>query len=214
MDIVRLFATCLFGILISYEATAGTYNKLLDFCVTATGICSSTVGASADLLAMDGSGNLYGVATYEGHGTYALGIVYELVKGTSGYSYQELYSFCSSGGACSDGEFPVGQLVIDSSGNLYGATQQGGALGYGSIYKLSPSTPSWQLTTIWSFCQTGSCSKGSNPLVGLTYIGAASGVYYDGTSSLFGTTNTGGQFGSGTVYELKTPAATPSMRAI
>src|SRR5262249_3090913 len=106
-------------------ATAGTYTRLWEFCTAANqDTCSSAYGAQAKPLVQDGNGNLFGVATREGH-TTAWGIVYELVKGVSGYSYQELYTFCPSAG-CSDGAYPVGQLVIDTSGNLYGATQEGG----------------------------------------------------------------------------------------
>ena len=44
-----------------------------------------------------------------------------------------LYAF--SGG--SDGAYPVSNLVMDGSGNVYGTTEQGG-VGAGTVFKLAP----------------------------------------------------------------------------
>jgi len=68
-------------------------------------------------IALDGKGNLYGI-TNSG-GTYGNGTVWELAKGST--TFTTLYSF--TGG--SDGGLP-GAIAIDSSGNLYGTTAQGG----------------------------------------------------------------------------------------
>jgi uncharacterized repeat protein (TIGR03803 family) len=38
----------------------------------------------------------------------------------------------------SDGEYPYGDLIQDAAGNLYGTTSAGGALGYGTVWKLTP----------------------------------------------------------------------------
>jgi len=38
----------------------------------------------------------------------------------------------------SDGGDPIGGLVRDSAGNLYGTTYDGGASGYGVVFKLTP----------------------------------------------------------------------------
>jgi hypothetical protein len=52
------------------------------------------------------------------------------------HSYTLLHSF-----SFSDGTFPVGPLIADSSGNLYGTTFEGGmgcgGLGCGVVFKLS-----------------------------------------------------------------------------
>jgi uncharacterized repeat protein (TIGR03803 family) len=80
-------------------------------------------------LIRDASGNLYGVA--ERGGEYAWGTIYKLdPAGTEAI----LYSF--TGGT--DGKYPIGSLIRDSAGNLYGATNQGGAYGWGEIFKLKP----------------------------------------------------------------------------
>jgi len=47
-----------------------------------------------------------------------------------------LYTFCQQP-ACADGVYPGG-LVEDQSGNLFGATQGGGALGEGVVFEIIP----------------------------------------------------------------------------
>jgi hypothetical protein len=37
-----------------------------------------------------------------------------------------------------DGSTPVGALIFDSLGNLYGATEAGGANGLGTVYEIEP----------------------------------------------------------------------------
>jgi uncharacterized repeat protein (TIGR03803 family) len=69
-------------------------------------------------------------------------------------TYSLLYSFqCSP-----DGAHPLTGLVRDSSGNLYGTTEQGGQYGYGTVFKV---TSGGTETVLHSFA--GSSSDGSNP---------------------------------------------------
>src|SRR5271157_685543 len=51
-------------------------------------------------------------------------------RSTRAQTYTVLYSF--AGGA--DGAYPVAGLVLDSSGNLYGTTNEGGENGYGTVF--------------------------------------------------------------------------------
>ena len=69
-------------------------------------------------LTVDSAGNFYGT-TEQGGGIGGIGTVFELDK--SGHE-TVLYSF--TGG--SDGGYPLGGVVRDSAGNLYGATNGGG----------------------------------------------------------------------------------------
>src|SRR5262249_17852876 len=78
-------------------------------------------------LVMDAQGNLYG--TTRTGGIYGHGSVYEV---TPSGTLTTAYSF--SGGA--DGSEPWGDLIIDSQGNLYGATAIGGAYDSGTIFEL------------------------------------------------------------------------------
>src|SRR5277367_449262 len=104
---------------------------------------------------VDAKGNLYGTTAYGGSGTCILlgsnvgcGIVFELsppAKQGGKWTYAALYNF--RGGK--DGQYPRGDLVFDSVGNLYGATVYGGGYGTcnapyfqycGTVFKLSPPT--------------------------------------------------------------------------
>jgi uncharacterized repeat protein (TIGR03803 family) len=88
----------------------------------------------------DSAGNLYGTTDSElcrdGAGT--------VFKLTPSGTLTTLYSF--SGGA--DGSGPWSGLILDSSGNLYGTTRNGGAYGYGTVYKV---TSTGTETVLYSF---------------------------------------------------------------
>jgi uncharacterized repeat protein (TIGR03803 family) len=139
----------------------------------------------------DNAGNLYSTAT--GGGQYGYGTFFQLTPSGSGWTENTLYNF--SGGT--DGGVPFAGPTIDSSGNLYGTTSQGGgAPGYGgTVYELSSSGGNWAFTVLYTF--TGIDNGGLAPYAGLVI---------DSTGSLYGTTGAGGPYqGDGTVYEL-TPA--------
>jgi uncharacterized repeat protein (TIGR03803 family) len=101
-----------------------------------------------------------------------------------------LYSFCSAAN-CTDGEVPYGKLVFDRAGNLYGTTAAGGAYKGGTAFELSFSNGSWTESVLYSF------PFGVNPMAGLTF---------DNAGNLYGTTQSGGSFGLGTVFELTPPS--------
>ena len=93
-----------------------------------------------------------------------------------------------------DGRLPNG-LIFDSSGNLYGTTQQGGAANFGTVFELSPDGHGgWNEIVLYSF-QGG--SDGKNPLAG---------VIFDSLGNLYGTTagSDAGCWvaGCGTVFKL------------
>ncbi len=97
-----------------------------------------------------------------------------------------LYSF--TGG--SDGANPAGGLMMDSVGNLYGTTNNGGSGGMGTVFKLAlNSSGDYAESTIYSF--TGG-TDGSQP---------EAGVIMDGAGNLYGTTAYGAG-GYGTVFKL------------
>jgi hypothetical protein len=71
-----------------------------------------------------------------------------------------LYDFCKWGAVnCTDGGSPVGSLVIDGSGNLYGVASGGGDCP-GKVFKLAPNGPGWIETVLKSFCP--SAGEGGN----------------------------------------------------
>ncbi len=87
-------------------------------------------------LLLDGAGNLYGTTQFGG--AHGWGTVFKLNRSGQGWNYSTLYDF--SGDA--DGAEPDTQLVMDSTGQIFGATLYGGRYqgfsGFGVIFKISP----------------------------------------------------------------------------
>jgi uncharacterized repeat protein (TIGR03803 family) len=140
-------------------------------------------------LIADRSGNYYGTANLGG--TYNVGTVFELSPREDGsWAGKTLYSFRAVGG---DGNFPFGNLVLDSHGYLYGTTYSGGAYGAGTVFVVQPqSNGKWSESVLYSF-NPGNGSDGSSPQCGLIF---------DAHGNLYGTTVAGGAYGAGTVFEL------------
>jgi uncharacterized repeat protein (TIGR03803 family) len=103
---------------------------------------------------VDTSRNLY--ASAQNCGTYGYGCVFELVLGTNGdYTEKVLYSFSGD----DDGYIPLGSLIIDSDGNLYGTTLEGGAHDYGVVFELSESNGTWTEKVLYAFTGAGGISN-------------------------------------------------------
>jgi uncharacterized repeat protein (TIGR03803 family) len=140
-------------------------------------------GYSPTGLIFDTTGNLYG--TTGGGGANGDGTVYRLTPSNGGWIESVLHSFAGS-----DGSYPQAGLVLDTAGNLYGTTKQGGASGFGTVFELKPSSGAWTETVLHSF----TVSDGIDPEASLIF---------DGSDNLYGTTLGGGAYGGGTVFELK-----------
>lgn len=83
---------------------------------------------------VDGSGNLYGT-TFMG-GKANAGTVYELSPSSGGtWKEKVLHNFQAAG---ADGTNPLAGLVMDSHGNLYGTTANGGMGGFGTVFEVTP----------------------------------------------------------------------------
>jgi uncharacterized repeat protein (TIGR03803 family) len=78
----------------------------------------------------DSAGNLYGTAD---GGTFNYGVAFKFDPATSTETI--LHNF---GGTTGDGQYPIGSLAVDAAGNVYGTTQQGGKLGWGTVFKITP----------------------------------------------------------------------------
>jgi uncharacterized repeat protein (TIGR03803 family) len=148
-------------------------------------------------MVQDARGNLFGT-TLEGGNANNAGTIYELEKVKSGWLFHSLYSFCSQSG-CTDGNAPEGGLIVDTAGNLYGTTVLGGRKNNGVIFELKRNG---RFKVLYRFCEHAKCADGAGPVAGLTYQGQQSGQLYDGISTLYGTTESGGPANWGLVYSI------------
>jgi uncharacterized repeat protein (TIGR03803 family) len=144
----------------------------------------------------DNDGNLYGV-TIQGGDTncyrgFGCGTVFEL---TASGTKTTLYSF--HGGI--DGGQPLGKLMRDSAGNIFGTAEYGGSKNFGNVFRLSPDGT---LTVLYSF---SGGSDGAYPAWGRPVR--------DDSGNLYDTTGLGGALkcyppnGCGVVFKL-TPKGT------
>ena len=99
----------------------------------------ATVGDPVSGLAMDANGNLYGTTRLGGPGGCSLGcgVVFKLSKNSQGgFAYSVLHTFAGF----PDGGNPFGAPIVDSAGNVYGTTTDGGKGDCGIVYRLSLTT--------------------------------------------------------------------------
>lgn len=135
-----------------------------------------------DLL-RDSAGNFYGTANSGGlvnckgpHGaTIGCGTIFKL--DTTG-TFTLLYSF-QGAGSTRDGGLPLGRLVADAAGNLYGTTENGGSGSWGTVFKFDTTGAE---TVLQSF--SGPDGDGSLPTAGLV-IDASGNLYGTTSSSIF-----------------------------
>lgn len=143
-------------------------------------------GERPDSLTADQAGNLYGTTRMGGIACvvsyYTCGSVFEV---TSGGVYKTRHWFRGS----SDGYYPT-SLIVDTAGNLYGTTFEGGGSGCGgggcTAFKISRDGE----TVLYAF-QGG--KHGGHPL---------GGMVQNPSGNLYGTTTYGGGECCGTVFEI------------
>jgi uncharacterized repeat protein (TIGR03803 family) len=88
---------------------------------------------------------------------------------------------------------PLGGLIVEASGNIFGITSLGGSNDEGAVFELSPAGAKYKYTVIYNFCSAPSCTDGARP---------NAAVAIDASGNLFGTTFIKGEHDAGTVYEL------------
>jgi uncharacterized repeat protein (TIGR03803 family) len=131
---------------------------------------------------IDDQGNIYGTTSFGG--AYGDGAIYKLTRLGSTWNESVIYDFQG----LDDGQNPVGGLVFDKSGNIYGGTFDGGVNGGGVVYELSPTSEGWTFTTLYSF--TGG------------YGGIYNKLTFDGKGNLYGVLNGESANGLGSVFKL------------
>jgi uncharacterized repeat protein (TIGR03803 family) len=138
-------------------------------------------GGNPNNVVRDSQGNLYGTTSSGGASGY--GVVFKV--DTSG---QETVLYTFTGGT--DGAYPNLPATLDSVGNFYGTTNNGGnqagSAGAGVVFKVDPSGHE---TVLYTF--TGG-NDGAQP----------NGVIRDSRGDLYGTASDGGAYGAGVVFKV------------
>jgi len=140
----------------------------------------------------DTVGNLYGTTAWGGD--YGKGTVFKLTPNSDGaWTESVIHSFMGH-----DGHEPIGGVIFDATGNLYGTTSTGGTSGNGVVYELTPNSDgTWSDNTLYSF----TVKDGSEP--------NRISLIFDTAGNLYGEAAMGGKgncewirHGCGTVFEL------------
>ncbi len=131
-------------------------------------------------LLSDAQGNLIGLTTSSG--SSGRGSIFEFFSSSS--TLTTLASFKGS-----NGSHPLGTLIMDGDGNLFGTTSLGGSKGHGTVFEL-PATSS-SILTLYSFQGLSTGAYPTGPLV------------MDPAGNLWGATHLGGKSNNkGTIFAL------------
>jgi uncharacterized repeat protein (TIGR03803 family) len=173
---------------LSPNGSGGWNSEVIYNFMSVTGESPNPVGSPV----LDKAGNIY-IATYHG-GTHqgsthqADGKVFELLHKKTTWVQKVLYDF---GSFAEDGTNPNAGLVLDSSGNIYGTTLNGGSSNYGTVFELvAPlGTGAYEEKILANFDGT----NGRAPYASLIF---------DNSGKLYGTTFIGGSNNAGTVFKV------------
>ena len=145
-------------------------------------------------------GNLFGVG--EVGGSASKGAVFELALSSSAYTESVLYSF--KGG--NDGAYPS-KVLVDSKGNLYGITAEGGGggVGYcsqgcGSVFEVSPASQGYRERVLHAF--QGYSDGGFPNALTIGASGALYGTTSDGKGTVFELLPVGSTYSDSVIYQI------------
>ena len=167
------------GSVFRIDATGSTFNTLVSF----NGNNGSTPNGN---LIVDGSGTIYGTTMFGG--SNGSGTIFKITPSGTSNTLTMLKSFNGT-----NGNRPIGNLIMDGGGNIYGVTITGGANGPGTLFKWSQVGTTSTITTLFSFKGQKTGTNPSGPLV------------MDSNGHFFGTTSTGGTKNIGAVFDLAPP---------
>jgi uncharacterized repeat protein (TIGR03803 family) len=146
--------------------------------------------APASGITFDAAGNIYGTTDGGGNsgcGSSGCGTVYKLTPSGSDWTETVLYKFSGA----TDGYFPVGGVIFDQSGNMYGSAAQGGPNLGGTLFELSPNGGRWIFSLLYAIPQ-GIFGPG----------GPTGNLVLDSSGALLGTTIEDGANGAGNIFKL------------
>jgi uncharacterized repeat protein (TIGR03803 family) len=167
------------------------YGTLFRFATDETGF---SVVASFDLATTGGNpfaglkqgtdGALYGTTSRGGIGGY--GTVFKVNTNGTGFTVLKAFDYSTTGGY-----LYWGGLIQGTDGALYGTASQGGSGGGGTVFKLN--TNGTGFTVLKNFDDYAT-----------TGLNLYTGLMQGADGALYGTTNSGGSLGAGTLFKLNT----------
>jgi uncharacterized repeat protein (TIGR03803 family) len=178
-------------------ATGGGAGLGTIFRMTPQGLVSIIYRFSSQNLYADGAnptcgmilasdGNFYGTTS---RGSLSQGTVFRIGMGTGpGF----LHLFGTASGPAHDGTVPMGSLVQNLDGKLYGTTSAGGTAGKGTVFQLGLDG-TYQI--LHNFGDGSVAGDAISPAVGLVR---------DAQGNLYGTSFHGGSYNQGAVYKIDT----------
>jgi uncharacterized repeat protein (TIGR03803 family) len=185
----------------TYDSGTGGVGSVFEIAKTATGYASTPTTLvsfngtngfhpAAGQIVADAAGNLFGTTSYGG-GATDQGNVFEIKKTSTGYASTPtiLANFDQTKGYA-----PLGGLIADTEGDLFGTTAWGGGangqLGKCNLFEIAKTSTGYASTptTLVSFNTFGSTPSAT--------------LVVDANGNLFGTTTGDGQNSNGSVFEI------------
>lgn len=189
------------GTLFSLNTNGTGFTNFHHFSTTTGPALVNTDGASPQGPLFLAGNTLYGTAS--SGGMFGFGTVFSL--NTDGSGFNTIHSFSPTSGANQanqDGGFPIGGVIL-SDDTLYATAQVGGSGGAGTVFSVKTNGnsffPLYNFSPIPAFNTPN--SDGAYPLASLVLFG----------STLYGTANSGGPSGYGSVFGVTVPAGPPEL---
>jgi uncharacterized repeat protein (TIGR03803 family) len=155
---------------------SGTLSLLYSFCSQSVGDVCTDGESPTEPLIFASDGNLYGTTPDGGNRNVGDGVAFQIAAAGA---ESTIHDFCSSNPPlCTDGTIP-GELTQSTSGLIYGATEMGGKLGFGTIYTLDLGLPPF----VKSLPFIGNAGS-SVTILGSNLTGATA-VSFNGTTASF-----------------------------
>jgi uncharacterized repeat protein (TIGR03803 family) len=186
------------GTLFSININGTGFTNFYNFTTTTGPAQVNTDGASPWAPLFLSRNTLYGTA-YSG-GMFGFGTVFSVNPDGTGFT--TIHSFSSANQPNQDGGNPVGGVIL-SGDTLYATAEVGGSGGAGTVFSVK--TNGTAFFPLYNFSQISTLnapnSDGAYPVAGLVLSG----------TTLYGTANTGGPSGYGSVFSVPIPAGPPEL---
>jgi uncharacterized repeat protein (TIGR03803 family) len=181
------------GNLFGTTSEGGTNNDgtAFELAKSSTGYASTPIvlvsftNTNAGGLIADAAGDLFGTT---GYGSTTEGDIFEITKTPGSHAGTPTILASLDG---TNGFNPVGSLIADAAGNLFGTSAWGGVSNDGAVFEIAKTAGGYASTATLLASFDG--SNGAIPTAGLVA---------DAAGNLFGTTSQGGAYGDGTVFEI------------